>query len=192
MRRVIVTVPPERFVSIDIAKRHLRVDGDDDDLLIGTFIDAATAHIDGPDGWLGRAIGVQTLEAGLDGFVCDPISLPYPPAISIIGIVYDDVSGMERVLDPATYEFRGGVIGSAWGKSWPTTRAYRGSSRSVRVTYRAGYESVPAPIVVAILMMVGDLYRFRTTASDTSMATSAIPMSVGVETLLQPFRVYRA
>lgn len=192
MRRVIVTVPPQRFVSVEQAKQHLRVDGDDDDLLIGALIDAATAHIDGPDGWLGRAIGVQTLEAGLDGFIYDRIHLPYPPALSVDGIVYDDIEGIERVLDPATYEFRGGVIGSAWGKSWPATRSCRGSSRSVRITYQAGYETVPAPIIVSILMMVGDLYRFRTTASDTSMATSAIPMSVGVDTLLQPFRVYRA
>ncbi|SEQ60379.1 head-tail connector protein [Sphingobium sp. YR768] len=192
MRRVIVTVPPERFVSVDQAKQHLRVDGGDDDLLITAFIDAATMHIDGPDGWLGRAIGVQTLEAGLDGFVYEQISLPYPPTLSVEGIVYDDASGIERVLDPSAYEFRGGVIGSAWGNSWPTTKLCRGPSRSVRVTYRAGYETVPAPIVVAILMMVGDLYRFRTTASDMSMATSVIPMSVGVETLLQPYRVYRA
>jgi uncharacterized phiE125 gp8 family phage protein len=192
MRRVIVTVPPERVVSVEQAKQHIRMDSDDHDLLIGAFIDAATSHIDGPDGWLGRAIGVQTLEAGLDGFVYDPISLPYPPALAVERIVYDDISGIERVLDPATYEFRGGVIGSAWGKSWPSTRAYRGASRSVRITYRAGYEIVPAPIIVAILMMVADMFRFRTTASDSSMATSVIPMSVGVDTLLQPFRVYRA
>lgn len=191
MRRVIVTIPPERVVSLERAKQHLRVDGDDDDLLIGAYIDAATAHIDGPDGWLGRAIGVQTLEAGLDGFVYDPIDLPYPPTISIEKIVYDDINGIERVLDQSIYEFRDGVIGSAWGKSWPASRAYRGASRTVRITYQAGYAVVPAPIVVAILLMVGDLYRFRGTASDMNVTPTAIPMSTNVEALLQPFRVYR-
>lgn len=190
MRRVIVTVPPERVVSVDVAKQHLRVDGDDDDFLIGAFIDAATAHIDGPDGWLGRAIGVQTLEAGLDGFVCDPITLPYPPTLSVIGIVYDDIDGVERTLDPATYEFRAGVIGSAWGKSWPSTRAYRGSSRSVRITYRAGYEVIPPPITVAILLMVGDMFHSRATIS-TGAAMSAVPMTASATALLQPFKVYR-
>lgn len=190
MRRVIVTIPPERFVSLDRAKQHLRVDGDDDDLLIGAYIDAATAHIDGPDGWIGRAIGVQTLEAGLDGFICDPISLPYPPAIAVGGIVYDDVNGVEQVLDPADYEFRGGVIGSAWGKSWPATRACRGPSRSVRITYQAGYQTVPAPIVVAILMMVGDLFHSRATIA-TGTTMSAVPMTASATALLQPFKVYR-
>ena len=188
MQRVIVITPPERVVTRDQAKLHLRVDGDDDDTLIDAFIDAATAHIDGPDGWLGRAIGEQTLEAGLDGFIYDPISLPYPPVIAVTGIVYDDTTGVERVLDPAIYEIRDGVIGTAWGKSWPSTRAYRGSSRSVRIRYRAGYETVPAAIVVAILLMVGDMYRNRETAG--SGVLSKVPMSVSADALLQPFRIY--
>lgn len=188
MQRVIVITPPKRVVTLDQAKQHLRVDGNDDDTLIGAFIDAATAHIDGPDGWLGRAIGEQTLEAGLDGFIYDPICLPHPPVIAVAGIVYDDTTGVERVLDPATYEIRDGVIGTAWGKSWPSTRAYRGSNRSVRITYRAGYETVPAPIVVAILLMVGDLYRNRETAGVGAM--SVVPMSMSVDALLNPFRIY--
>lgn len=188
MQRVIVITPSERVVTLDQAKQHLRVDGDDDDALIVAFIDAATGHIDGPDGWLGRAIGEQTLEAGLDCFIYDPITLPYPPVIAITGIVYDDISGAERVLDPATYEIRDGVVGTAWGKSWPSTRAYRGSSRSVRIRYRAGYETIPAAIVVAILLMVGDMYRNRETAGTGSMG--AVPMTATVDALLQPFRVY--
>lgn len=188
MQRVIVITPAERVVTLDQAKQHLRVDGDDEDALIGAFIDAATGHIDGPDGWLGRAIGEQTLEAGLDGFIYDPISLPYPPIIAVSGIVYDDVTGEERTLDPATYEVRDGVIGTAWGRSWPSTRACRGASRSVRITYRAGYETLPAAISVAILLMVGDMYRNRETAGTGVM--SKVPMSVSADALLQPFRVY--
>ena len=188
MQRVVVITPPERVVNLDQAKQHLRVDGDDDDALIAAFIDAATGHIDGPDGWLGRAIGEQTLEAGLDGFIYDPITLPYPPVIAVTDIVYDDTAGVERTLDPAVYEIRDGVIGTAWGKSWPSTRAYRGSSRSVRIRYRAGYDTVPAPIVVAILLMVGDMYRNRETAGVGTL--SAVPMSVSVDALLGPFRVY--
>lgn len=188
MQRVVVITPAERVVTLDQAKQHLRVDGDDDDALIGAFIDAATGHIDGPDGWLGRAIGEQTLEAGLDGFIYDPIALPYPPVLEIINIVYDDTAGVERVLDPANYEVRDGVIGMAWGKSWPSTRACRGHSRSVRITYQAGYVTVPAPIVVAILLMVGDMYRNRETAGSGVM--SKVPMSVSADALLQPFRVY--
>ena len=188
MQRVIVITPPERVVTLDQAKQHLRVDGDDDDALIKAFIDASTAHIDGPDGWLGKAIGLQTLEAGLDGFIYDPISLPYPPVLTVTGIVYDDIAGVERTLDPATYEVRDGAIGTVWGKSWPSTRAYCGASRSVRITYRAGYETVPAPIVVAILMMVGDMYRNRETAGTGGMG--AVPMTASVDALLNPFRVY--
>ena len=55
--RVFVVTPPEPVVSIDEAKDHLRVDGDGEDALIEGLVAAATGHIDGPNGWLGRAIG---------------------------------------------------------------------------------------------------------------------------------------
>lgn len=188
MQRVMVITSPERIVTLEQAKQHLRVDSEDDDALIGVFIDSAIGHIDGPDGWLGRAIGEQTLEARLDGFVSDPIRLPYPPVIDVTAVVYEDVGGADRTLDAETYEVRDDVIGTAWGKSWPQTRAYRGAGRSVRITYRAGYETVPAPIVVAVLLMVGDMYRNRETSGSGTL--SAVPMSTTVNALLQPFRMY--
>lgn len=188
MSRVVVIEPPQPVVKLDEAKAHLKRDGDDDDALITAMIAAATGHIDGPDGWLGRAIGVQTLEATLDGFVYDPIALPYRPVIDIVGIRYEDVSGVWRDLASDVYDLRGDSIGTAWGKSWPGTRAYRGASQSVRIRYRAGYETLPPSIRAAILLMTGDLYRNRDTTA--AAGTVAIPMSTTVETLLAPFRVF--
>ncbi|EZP57434.1 head-tail connector protein [Sphingomonas sp. RIT328] len=186
--RVIVIEPPQPIITLDEAKQQLKVDADDDDALIEAYIAAATGHIDGPDGWLGRAIGVQTLEAGLDGFVHDPIRLPYPPLIDLVSIRYEDVTGTWRDLDPATYEVRDGEIGTAWGKSWPGTRSYRGASRSVRIRYRAGYEQVPAPLRVALLMFVDDLYRNRGNVAIGNVGEIKMPMASSM--LLQPFRVY--
>lgn len=188
MGRVVVIEPAAPVLLLEEVKQHLKVDADDDDALIEIFIAAATGHIDGPDGWLGRAIGVQTLEAGLDGFVYDPIRLPYPPLINLVSIRYEDVTGTWRDLDPTTYELRDGEVGTAWGKSWPGTRAYRGASRSVRIRYRAGYEEVPAPIRVALLMMVDDLYRNRGNVAVGTVGEIKMPMASSM--LLQPFQVY--
>jgi uncharacterized phiE125 gp8 family phage protein len=185
---VIVIEPPQPIITLAEAKQQLKVDADDDDALIEIFIAAATGHIDGPHGWLGRAIGVQTLEAGLGGFVFDPIRLPYPPLMDLISIRYEDVTGVWRDLDPATYEVRDGEIGTAWGKSWPGTRSYRGARRSVLVRYRAGYEVLPAPIRVALLMMVDDLYRNRGNVAVGTVGEIKMPMASSM--LLQPFRVY--
>ncbi len=60
---------------------------------------------------------------------------------------------------------------------------------AVRVRYRAGYESLPDAISVAILLMVADLYRNRMTTQPGTQ--SVVPMSTTVEALLGPFRVYR-
>ena len=198
MSRVVVIEPPQPVVTLDEAKAHLKRDGDDDNVLIAAMVAAATGHIDGPAGWLGRTIGVQTLEATLDGFVYDPITLPYRPIIDVVGIRYEDVTGVWRDLPADVYDLRGECLGTAWGKSWPGTRAYRGASRSVQIRYRAGYaprdtddgpvDTVPHPIKAAILLMVGDLYRNRDTTA--AAAAFAIPMSTTVEALLAPFRVY--
>ncbi len=65
---VVVVSPPAPLVGLDLLKQHLRVDGSDDDALITAYAAAAQGQIDGPAGWLGRAIGPQTLELRLDRF----------------------------------------------------------------------------------------------------------------------------
>jgi hypothetical protein len=63
-----VIEPPGEVISLVDAKKHLRVDhGDDDDYITG-LVAAAVAWLDGPAGWLGRALGVQTLELVTDRF----------------------------------------------------------------------------------------------------------------------------
>ena len=60
---------------------------------------------------------------------------------------------------------------------------------ALSVTYTAGYgaaEDVPAPIRHAILLMVGDMYRFTESAGPGQMAS--VPMSTTVERLLAPYR----
>jgi len=182
MQRVFVITPAAPVVTLEEAKQHLRVDGDDEDASIVGLVAAASAQIDGPDGWLGRSVGEQVLEVGLDGFVYDPIRLPYAPVLSIESIRYEDAGGEWRTLDPAVYELRDDLVGTAWSKEWPRTRAYRGCSRTVLIRYRAGYAALPAPIRVAVLMMTAHFYRNR--GSDDA----ALPRAV--EMLLQPYRVF--
>lgn len=184
--RVFVVTPPEPVISLSEAKDHLRVRHNDEDALITAYVAAATGHIDGPDGWLGRAIGVQTLEA----YLCAPtfdriIHLPYPPAVEVESIEARTASGWDTV-GPAVYEVRGSEVWRTASSSWP---AWISDPEAVRVIYQAGYEIVPPAIRAAILLMVGDLYANRETVSAGQIATS-IPMSTTVENLLSPFRVY--
>lgn len=196
--RVRVITPPEPIVAWEEADAHLKLDGDtSQQTLVEAFIAAATGHIDGPTGWLGRALGVQTLEARGDGFWPSDYRLPYPPHIDVESVKYLDLNGALQAVDPGAYELDDRVISPAYGAVWPSVRYSRGA---VQVRYRAGYvtdpaadplvAAVPAPIKAAILLMVGDLYRFRESATVTAAAAPAIAMSTTVENLLAPFRVF--
>jgi uncharacterized phiE125 gp8 family phage protein len=185
--RVSVVTPPEPFITADMAKKHQKLgSGTAEDDLIDAYIAAVCAHIDGPGGWLRRAIGVQTLEARGPFFDDCRWALPFPPVIEVESVKYLDAEGAEQVLAADQYDVRGDAIERAWGVAWPSTRF---DAESVRVTYRAGYEEIPGPIVAAALLMFGDLYRNRETVSTVQM--SGVPMSTTVENLLTPYRVYR-
>lgn len=193
MRVVVVTPPIDPVVTLEIAKQHLRIDGNDDDALITGMVAAVTNHLDGPEGWLGRALAVQTLELRLDHFTGPAcrydIRLPYAPIIEVASVKYFSSAGVEQTVAPNSYELLGDRIALAFGQSWPSARVQR---EAVRIRYRAGYEALPAAINAAILLMVGDLYANRESViTGPSAAAIAVPMSTTVEALLTPFRVFR-
>jgi len=182
MRTVVVT-PPAPLVTWAEADVHLNLDGDtSQQAYVETLIAAATSWIDGPGGWLGRAIGEQTLEARASSF-CGPLRL-MGPVLEVTSITYVNSDGSETTLEDAVYELAGDEIVLGYGESWP---ALRGDREGVRVRYQAGYETVPPAIKAAILLMVGHLYAHREAVSDAKPET----LPLGVESLLAPYRVWR-
>ena len=197
--RVSVVTPPAPVVTWEEADDHLRLDRDAEQrVFVEGLVSAATSHLDGPDGVLGRSLGLQTLELRLDHLGGDPLFLPCPPFVDVESINLVGRDSSVALLPEAFVVDDGYLVAGAGG--WPPLPEYWGRPR-VRVRYRAGYAvdpdadpivpAVPAPIKAAILMMVGDLYRFRTTASDMNVTATAIPMSTTVNALLQPYRIYR-
>lgn len=188
MQSVVVIDPPVPILGLAEAKAHLRVDDDADDALIGSLIAAATAHIDGPAGWLGRALGRQTLELRRCGFPdCGWIALPCRPIHAIVQVAYDDPAEAPRTFDPASCGLYDRTLMPAPGLSWPAAAS---RPESLRIRYTAGYEGgqVPAPILAAVKLMVGDLYRHRETAAIGTL--SSVPMNTTVAALLAPFQVW--
>jgi uncharacterized phiE125 gp8 family phage protein len=199
---VVVIDPPEYpVVSLDEAKTHLRVDHDDDDGYIESLVSVATGHIDGPNGWLGRALVEQTLEWRGDGFGYCNLRLAYPPVAEIVSVKYDDGAGIEQTVDPSNYRLVGQPsqpsLALGFGKSWPSARC---QEEAVRVRFTAGWpvttegegdEEVttwtgPAPIRHAILLMVSELYENREAASDQAR----IELPFAVQALLSTYRVF--
>lgn len=185
--RTFVITPPAPVVSLEEAKMQCKVRHDEEDALIEMQIAAATAHIDGPGGWLGRAIGEQVLEARFDSWCgSSGLELRYPPVIELVGLkwlgfdrteVTGNVSSVE-LIDRTIYPLASAPWnGGHWGRE------------AIRVQYRAGYADVPEPIKAAILLMVSDMYRSRETFVKGAVV-SKVPMSTTVENLLQSLRVY--
>ncbi|MBT2242681.1 hypothetical protein JQK15_03945 [Sphingobium sp. BHU LFT2] len=199
--RVAVVVPPSPIVSWEEAKAHLKLDDDAEKVTVEAMVAAATEHLDGPDGYLNRALGLQTLEMFLPAFGVTSIAVPLPPAVDIVSVEYLDYVGETAILDADEIELTGNLLRPAWPHGWPSAQWRGNDGETVRIRYRAGYavnpdadpivSSVPAPIKAAILLMVGDLHRFRGTASDMNINATAIPMSLNVQALLQPYRVFR-
>lgn len=178
---IVVITPPEPLVSLDDAKDHLRVTGNDEDTLIEGYVAAASAWIDGPAGWLGRSIGEQTLELRTNVFAgCD--RLPYGPVLSVTEVRYVDRLGADQLLDPASYEVVGGGLRCRHGYSWPSLR---GDAEGVRVIYQAGEGEVPPQVRQAVLLLVGQWFRNR---MSIVVGTISSELPFGVEALLNPLR----
>lgn len=165
----LITAPQTYPVTLAEAKKHLNVDYTDDDDMITTFIAAATSHVDGPVGFLGRALIDQTWELTLDEFPDNEIKIPIPPLIAVESVKYDDTAGVEITIDPQDYTVDA-VSEPGWvlpESTWPAT--FDGIN-AVRIRFRAGYldqsvspvvANVPADIRIAILLYVGTLYANR-------------------------------
>ena len=187
--RVVVITPPQPVITREQAKAHLNVDHDDDDTLIDIYVAAAVGHIDGPDGWLGRSLGRQTLEARFDTFETDggDLALSCGPVVELVSIGWTGADRLPRVGDPALVDLIDNALCFDGLAPWTGMRVGR---EVLKVRYVAGYETLPPAIRSALLLMVGDLYRFRETSSDQGVTPIAIPMSTTVTNLLNPLRLY--
>lgn len=198
--QVLVVEPPESAVTLAEAKAQSRVLHSAEDALITLYVDAATKHLDGPDGWLGRAIMPQTLELRAP-LPCHAIRLPLPPLISLASVTYLDRDEVEQTAELDDF-YLCGAEGNILTPTGDTPAWAGGSTRAnaLTVQYQAGYVAdpeadplvadVPEPIKAAILLMAADLYRHRETFT-TASAVSSVPMSLTVERLLAPYRVFR-
>jgi uncharacterized phiE125 gp8 family phage protein len=188
---VCVTPPAELPVSLDEAKAHLRIDFGDDDPYVMGLISAATAHLDGWSGILGRALVTQTWRQSLPAFPgCGVIRLPLAPVQAVTEVTYRDGDGSEQVLDAGVYssvlvDALGPYVRRCSGCSWPATAPM---DDAVAVTFTAGYGGpgeVPQAIRHAILLLMGHWYANREPVNIGNITSN---LDFAVTALLAPFR----
>jgi uncharacterized phiE125 gp8 family phage protein len=175
-------------VSVAEAKLHLRVDHDEEDLLIGGLITAARQLAEGQ---MQRTLISTTWQMTTDAFG-EALRLEWPRVLGVESLQYVDEDGVLATLDPADYvldnsnDVSPAYLVPAFEKAWPTTRA---EINTVRVRYVAGFGSSPADVPQSIrqwiLLHVGAFYANREAVAGKQM--TALPYLCG---LLEPFKVY--
>jgi uncharacterized phiE125 gp8 family phage protein len=170
---VVVEPPTAEVLSIEQVKRQSRIDGDDEDALIGDLIEEVTDHT---ERYCGLRLPVQTLEMRCDAFA-DMAVLPDGPVQSITSIEYIAPDGIETALATDVYELRAeGLVPSIvlrYGKAWPSIQP---GSRIV-VTAVAGFDELPPAIRNAMRLWVAKSFEQRENAPDDKWSAFDSPLS---------------
>lgn len=178
-----VTAPVLEPLTLAEAAEHLRLIASSDsppvypqEDKVEKLIRSVREHLDGKDGWLGRALCTQTWDLKLPGFPrSECIVIPLPPLREIVSISYVDPAGDTQTLDdsPSDWQLLAGEparIIPAYGTVWPATRDI---PDAVTIRFTAGYtvegeESpdnpltlMPGPIKDAMLLLIEDRFANR-------------------------------
>lgn len=179
------TVDP---VSLAEVKTHLRVDHNDDDTLINVLIAAATDHLDGYGGILGKCLMRQKWRISADRFISQDIRIPFSEIVSV-EVKYINSTQQELVLAPADYELLEDSLGAFihLSPAFPNVDLANTQDPAwVEVTLGAEeVAEVPDSIIVAMKMMIAHWYEHR---SGESLNRGLPP---GVEIMLAPHRKVR-
>lgn len=189
----LITAPESEPISVNEAKLHVRLDGDDENAIVYGLIVASRASA---EKFLGRALMTQTRELTLDDFPDDdncPIRLPAPPVQSVTSVKYYDENGTLQTWAGANYQTD--LVSEiprlmpVFGGTWPVTKY--GSFNTVQVRYVAGYGvnggAVPEPIRQAILLTIGELFENR---SGFVVGSGVAELPHTAQALLMPYRAW--
>lgn len=184
--------PSGGLVSLDDAKRHLRVDFGDDDPLISALILASSSLV---EAMVQRRYLTQTVEWVLDHWQ-SPMALPIAPGTSSSKIVinsvkYVDLTSTTVTLDSTLWWSRPISdtleIVRRWYAVWPILGD--GAERVVvNFTITGAQSDVPAPVQHAVRMLVSHFYRNPDAVVGVDNRDSSGPIPFGVEQLLSAER----
>lgn len=182
-RPVLVTPPTVLPITLDEVKAWLDISYSEKNALLEGLIAAATAHLDGWTGILGRCLCEQTWRQDFDRFgQC--LRIPLAPVISVTSVKYDDASDVEQTVDSGNYELQvdelGPYVRFLDAYAFPAIHTQR---PAVRVTYlagdatAAGVWSGPKDIKHAMALLIRHWFD-NPTAVIVGVTAQALPMAV--------------
>lgn len=181
----LLTAPVSDPVSVEEVKLHGRIETDEEDGLIKTYIKAATELA---ENYMGRAIMQQTWINSLNTWpseYCDSAELIRPPTSSIEEIrLYDDAGDdttvnsdnywLQNKREPALVVLRDNGISNV-----VPTRAQGGIEIQFITGYGTSKDDVPGGIRTAVMQATVDIYETR-----------AMELTSKVKSMLDLFKIH--
>ena len=173
----LITAPTSEPLSVTFTKKHLRVEGTDDDDYIRSLIVAARIN---REAFTGRQFITATWEWNLDSFRSAVLEVPNPPLIKVNSIKYIDTDGILQTWAASKYDVdtvsQPGRITPAFGEDYPSTRDVM---NAVVINFDAGYgaaDTVPLNLKQSMQEIVGHMYEHRETVI-VGASISQVPQS---------------
>lgn len=165
----LITPPIVEPITLNEAKRHLRIglDESDED---GDILDLISVAREYCEGTQKKVYNTQTWQLTLDSFPQMPIKIPKPPFQTLENVVYKDVNGNEVNMALNNFavdnDSEQGRITFAPYKSWPSVNLWPISA--VKFKFKAGYGddpvNVPEKVKQAMKLLIGYWYENREAA----------------------------
>ncbi|MGH6922550.1 MAG: head-tail connector protein [Propylenella sp.] len=179
MKRILLEGPVAEPVTLAEAKAHLRIDGDDEDDLIGALTVAARVATETE---IRRVMIAQSWRAFVEVWPEEGIELPVQPALSVEAVRAIDTESMATLLDAEDHAFD--IADGSVELKNPLV-----GTDHYEIDFLAGYGAssadVPQPLRQAILMLAAHWHEHRSAVSDGERA-AATPL--GYRELIQPYR----
>jgi len=181
-------------ITLAEAKAYLRVDGADDDTLIGALIATSRLHIEAA---LGCALITQGWSLYRDDWpLRGPVRLPLSPLQSIDAVRLYALDGSTTLLAQSSYQVD--AIGTPPrmvrlpGSDWPKPgRPVNGIEIAFTAGYGATPSAVPAPIRHALLLLVAHWYENREPVKLIGGGFKPMRIPDMVSELMLPYRAGR-
>ena len=185
--KIIDIAPPEvEPLTLDYAKTFLRVDTDDDDVLITDLIRAARVRV---EAMINGSLITRLRRLTTQRFSQSGVCIHHHPVLSVNAIraaddvgVYVDVTPEEMTLN---LRCQPPIITLKDNKVWDSLLS---GTAYIDVDFTAGFgiaaDDIPMPLRQAVMLLLAQSYEFR---GDTD----GPPTPMLVDALLMPYRVVR-
>lgn len=142
MALAITSAPSDELLTVEEAKRHLRLYASDLDDEVASLIRAARDYCERYTQRTLRSTTTRTLK--MSDWWCDSMGLPWPPLIAVSSVTYYDTSNASQTLSSSNYHVETSSDGTArivWSASATIPSVYDRPD-AITITFTTGYTTI--------------------------------------------------